>query len=349
MTNNSTSLSLDTFRLLGRSGLRVSPLCLGTMTFGTEWNWGTDKDGSRAMFDLYLDRGGNFIDTANRYTEGTSETFLGEFMQGKRDQIVLATKYTLHMRPGDPNAAGNQRKNLIQALDASLRRLKTDYIDLYYVHAWDALTPIDETMRALDDAVRAGKILYAGVSDFPAWKVAQANTLAELKGWSRFIALQIQYNLVDRTVERDLIPMAMDLGLGVTPWGVLASGFLTGKYEVDDKPDAGGRQMERRFTDRNRVILKELLAVAEETGHTPAQVAHAWLLRKPGVISPILGVRKVEQLEDTLQGLEIQLDDSQIHRLDEVSAVDLGFPHDFLQQDHIRTLVRGDKPIEGVE
>ncbi|MDP8206669.1 MAG: aldo/keto reductase [Candidatus Electryonea clarkiae] len=342
----SSLLTLDTYRLLGNSGLRVSPLCLGTMTFGTDWNWGADKDTCRKMFDLYLERGGNFIDTANLYTNGTSEEFVGEFLEGRRDEAVLATKYTLSMRPNDPNAAGNQRKNLQQALEASLKRLKTDHIDLYYVHAWDGITPIDEVMRALDDAVAAGKILYAGVSDFPAWKVAQANTLADMRGWSRFIGLQIQYSLVKRTVERDLIPMAKDFNIGVLPWGALAGGILTGKYEETEKPDSGGRNVDDNLTERNRAIIKEIRAVAGEIERTPSQVAHNWLLQRPGVTSIILGARKLEQLEDNLASLEFKLDDSQIERLNDASAIEMGFPTDFLNLENIRKLVLGDVKIE---
>src|SRR5687768_14234863 len=209
---------LNHYRLLGKSALRVPPMCLGTMTFGEEWGWGGSKDDSRRQLDLYAEQGGNFLDTADLYTNGTSETFLGEFLNGRRDRFVLATKYTFNAVRGDPNAGGNHRKNMRRALELSLKRLQTDYIDLYWVHLFDGMTPVEETMRALDDAVRSGKVLHIGVSDFPAWKVSQANTLAELRGWSPFTALQIEYSLAERTVERDLIPMAVDFGMGVTPW-----------------------------------------------------------------------------------------------------------------------------------
>jgi aryl-alcohol dehydrogenase-like predicted oxidoreductase len=213
------------YTLLGRSGLRVSELCLGTMTFGEDWGWGAPIDTSRRILELYADAGGNFIDTANKYTDGSSETFIGELLAGRRDQFVLATKYTLQTRSGDPNAVGNHRKNLVQALEASLKRLRTDHIDVYWVHARDTWTPVDEVVRALDDQVRAGKVLYVGVSDWPAWEVAQANTLAELRGWSPFIGLEIEYSLAERTPERDLLPMAHTLGLGVTCWSPLAGGL----------------------------------------------------------------------------------------------------------------------------
>ena len=226
------------YKLLGNSGLRVSELCLGTMTFGEEWGWGASKSECRKMFDMFVEAGGNFIDTANRYTEGTSEKFVGEFISDMREQIVLATKYTLYTKQGDPNAAGNHRKNMVQALENSLRRLKTDYIDLYWVHAYDYMTPVEEMMRALDDMVRAGKVLYIGVSDTPAWVVSQANTMAQLRGWTPFSALQIEYSLIARTPERDLLPMARAFDLAVTPWGAIGGGVLTGKYNKKKREDS---------------------------------------------------------------------------------------------------------------
>src|ERR1044072_2199611 len=219
------------YRLLGNSGLRVSEASLGTMTFGEDWGWGTGKDEARKVYDAFREAGGNFIDTANLYTNGTSESLLGAFMEGHRQSVVLATKYS-NAAPGtDPNAAGNQRKNMVQAVEASLKRLRTDYIDLYWVHVWDQLTPVEEVMRGLDDLVRAGKVLYVGISDAPAWWIAQANTLAQLRGWSPFIGLQIEYSLIERTVERELVPMAKALNVGVTAWSPLAGGVLTGKYQ----------------------------------------------------------------------------------------------------------------------
>src|SRR5712671_4169922 len=229
------------YQLLGRSGLRVSDICLGTMTFGEEWGWGAAKEEARKIYDAYREAGGNFIDTANLYTNGASERLLGEFLGGHRDEIVLATKYT-NAAPGtDPNAAGNHRKSMVQALEASLKRLKTDYIDLYWLHIWDQITPIEEVMRAFDDLVRQGKILYAGVSDIPAWVVAKANTLADLRGWTPFVGLQIEYSLIERTPEGELLPMAADLGLGVTAWSPLAGGMLTGK-----QLEAGGAKDSRQ-------------------------------------------------------------------------------------------------------
>jgi len=229
-----TKLTLDTYRLLGRSGLRVSPLSLGTMTFGTDWGWGADATEARRIFDTYIERGGNFIDTANQYTNGTSEKFVGEFAREKREQLVIATKYTLPLRAGDPNAGGNHRKSMVRSVESSLQRLQTDYIDLLYLHAWDFLTPVEEILRAMDDLVHAGKLLYVGISDAPAWQVARMQTIADLRGWSPLIALQVEYNLIERTIERDLTPMAKEMGLGVIPWSPLASGVLSGKYSRAD-------------------------------------------------------------------------------------------------------------------
>ncbi|MFH1680844.1 MAG: aldo/keto reductase [Candidatus Eisenbacteria bacterium] len=332
------------YRLLGASGLRVSEICLGTMTFGEEWGWGASKEESRRIFETFTKQGGNFIDTANRYTEGTSEKWLGELVAAERERIVLATKYTLSVRFDDPNGSGNHRKNLFRSLDASLRRLGTEYIDLYWLHAWDYLTPIDEVMRALDDVVRAGKVLYVGVSDTPAWIVSRANTLASLRGWSPFVALQVEYSLIERTPERELLPMARALDLAVTPWAPLGAGLLTGKFtrgkpagETRLKPESG------RLSERNLGVARELDAVAGAIERPPAQVALCWLRRRPGNIIPIVGARTAAQLEESLGCLEFELGDDEVRRLDEASRIPLGFPHDFLSGDYVRRLVLGDK------
>lgn len=326
------------YNLLGRSGLRVSELGLGTMTFGEDWGWGASKEESRKIFDVYARAGGNFVDTANRYTDGTSERFVGEFIAPDRDYWVVASKYTLLNREGDPNAAGNHRKNMVQSLESSLRRLGTDYLDLLWLHAWDYMTPVEEIMRGLDDLVRAGKVLYVGISDTPAWIVAQANTLAELRGWTPFSALQIEYSLVERTPERELLPMARALDLAVTPWGILGSGVLTGKYNREDPPEEG-RAKEGRGQDSGMLEIARVVSnVAGEVGCTPSQVAIAWILKQPGVMVPLLGARTVDQLQDNLRGLIIDLDEDHLNRLDEATRVDLGFPHEFLAQDHIRNL-----------
>ncbi len=333
------------YRVLGRSGLKVSELCLGTMTFGEDWGFGASKEESRKQFDIFAAAGGNFIDTANVYTKGTSERFVGEFVKSDRDRFVVATKYSIATRFDDINAWGNSRKNLVQSVDASLQRLGLDRIDLFWVHVADFITPADELMRALDDVVRAGKVIYVGVSDTPAWQVAQANTLAELRGWSRFVGLQIEYSLIERTPERDLLPMAEALGLAVTPWGPIGGGVLSGKYSVgwetpDSKRVAANRH---RFSDRNMKIAGEVKAVAEELGRTSAQVAIAWTMGRGnhGTI-PIVGARTAVQLEESLGAVDVVFTPEQLRRLDVISRVDLGFPHDFLARPSMTRTLRGD-------
>ena len=321
------------YRLLGNSGLRVSEVALGTMTFGEDWGWGTAKDEARKVYDAFREAGGNFIDTANLYTNGTSESFLGEFMEGHRQSVVLATKYTNAFPGTDPNAAGNQRKNMMQAVEASLKRLKTDYIDLYWVHIWDQITPVEEVMRGLDDLVRAGKVLYTGISDAPGWWIAQANTLAHLRGWSPFVGLQIEYSLIERTVERELIPMAKALNIGVTAWSPLAGGVLTGKYHGH-----GSSEQARMTTDmakgfmpepvRSGRIVAAVKSVSDKTGRGMAQVALAWLRYRPVPVIPIIGARKLSQLQDNLASFELALSADQLKTLDEASAIELGFPYD---------------------
>jgi aryl-alcohol dehydrogenase-like predicted oxidoreductase len=334
------------YRLLGKSGLRVSELCLGTMTFGEDWGWGSSKDESRKVYDAFLEAGGTFIDTANVYTNGTSELLLGEFLAGHRERIVLATKYTNADPGNDPNAAGNHRKSMMQAVEASLKRLKTDYIDVYWLHIWDQITPIEEVMRAFDDLVRQGKILYAGVSDMPAWLVAKANTLAELRGWTSFVGLQIEYSLIERTAERELLPMAADLGLGVTAWSPLAGGLLTGKQlEPGDKDTARqndpGMQQFMRPSARKEAVAREVVAVARESGHTSAQVALAWLRQRPEPVIPIIGARKLTQVKDNLACVGVKLAPAQLERLDAVSRIEMGFPHDFFTNDMVKALSFG--------
>ena len=327
------------YQLLGRSGLRVSELCLGTMTFGEDWGWGSSKDTAKAVFETFVEAGGNFLDTANLYTNGSSEKLLGEFIHADRNRYVVATKYTMNMdSKGDPNAAGNHRKNMVQAVEASLKRLNTEYIDLYWVHAWDTITPIEEMMRAFDDLVRAGKVLYIGASDFPAWQVARANTIAEHRGWTPFSALQIEYSLVERTVERELIPMAHGLGLTVTPWAPLGAGVLSGKYKrnADEKTSRGGA-----LTDERLKIAEVVAEVAQMIGCSPAQVALAWLRHQPGSVIPIIGARTVEQIKDNLGSIHIKLTPDHLSKLDEASKVDLGFPGRFLATDRFKQLVSG--------
>jgi aryl-alcohol dehydrogenase-like predicted oxidoreductase len=285
------------YKLFGKSGLRVSEMALGTMTFGEDWGWGASKDEARRIFEAYAEAGGNFIDTANNYTGGTSERFVGEFIASDRQHFVVATKYTLSTRHGDPNFSGNHRKNMQQALEASLRRLNTDYVDIYWLHAWDFLTPLEEIMRAFDDLVRQGKVLYIGISDTPAWIVSMANTIAELRGWTRFTGLQIRYSLADRAAERDLLPMARALGLAVTPWSILGAGVLTGKYNAQ-REGVQGRAANWTISEQALSIAREVSAIAEEIGASASQVAIAWLRQQRGVIIPLLGARNVEQLKD---------------------------------------------------
>ncbi len=339
---------LDHYRLLGRSGLRVSPLTLGTMTFGENWGWGASADVCRQQVDAYAERGGNFIDTAINYTNGQSEAIVGDVLAGRRDAFVLATKYTLNTQPRDPNAGGNHRLNLIRSVETSLKRLRTDRIDLLYVHIWEFRTPVQEVMRALDDLVRAGKVVYVGISDTPAWKIAQANTLAELRGWSPFIALQAEYSLIERDVERDLAPMARDLGLGLIPWGALNGGVLAGKYNPISETNATEAKRGRGegLDNRKRAISVAVQEIARDIGRTPSQVAINWLAQQPAVTSVLLGARKLEQLTDTLDSLAFTLDAGHRDRLEAVSQIAYGFPHDMIASPDVGPLIDGQTVIE---
>jgi aryl-alcohol dehydrogenase-like predicted oxidoreductase len=337
------------YRLLGDSGLRVSQAALGTMTFGEEWGWGSAKDEAQKVYDAFREAGGNFIDTANLYTNGESEKFLGEFMRGHRESVVLATKYTNAVPGTDPNAAGNHRKSMMQAVEGSLRRLRTDYIDLYWVHVWDQLTPVEEVMRGLDDLVRAGKVLYVGISDAPAWWIAQANTLAQLRGWSPFIGLQIEYSLIERTVERELVPMAKALNVGVTAWSPLAGGVLTGKYHGQSSDQNGGSgrmssEMMKEFLpepERASRIVAAVRSVADEVGRSAAQVALAWLSTRPVPVVPIIGARKLSQLQDNLASFDLTLSLEQVKHLDEASQIEPGFPYNLYAKEFPRAIQYG--------
>jgi aryl-alcohol dehydrogenase-like predicted oxidoreductase len=334
------------YRLFGGSGLRVSEAALGTMTFGEEWGWGADKEEARKLYEIYREAGGNFVDTANFYTNGSSERFVGEFIKADRDSIVLSTKYTNAAPGNDPNAAGNHRKNMMQAIEASLRRLQTDYVDIYWVHIWDRISPVEEILRGLDDLVRQGKVLHVGISDAPAWWIARAITIAQLRGWSPFIGVQLEYNLIERTVERELVPMAKALELGLLAWSPLANGLLTGKYHGDQKGQ-GGRfsapgmgeflPEEPRATE----VVTASRAVAEEVGCSMAQVALAWLRHRSHPVIPILGARKVSQLRDNLGSLDLVLSAEQIRALDEASRVRMGFPHELLESEMLRSSAYG--------
>jgi len=345
-------VSLDHYVTLGRSGLRVSPLCLGAMTFGEDLGWGSSVEVSTAILDRFLDRGGNFVDTANYYTRGHSEKIIGDHLgrnRARRDRVVIATKFFGNLFPHDPNGGGAGRKALVAACEESLRRLQTDYIDLYWMHCFDQHTPIEETLRALDDLVRAGKVRYVGVSDTPAWKVAQAQVTALFRGWAPFVGLQIEYSLLERTVEAELIPMARELGLGVTPWSPLKSGALSGKYTRENagtvKADRG-IWTEGVLTEKTYALLDVLARIAREQGSTVARVAIAWVQGRAGVSSTIIGARTVEQLDDNLGALDVALTAEQVRALDEISAPTLGFPAAFLQ--YAPVYMHGGLTVNGV-
>lgn len=343
-------MRLNEYTTLGRSGLLVSPLCLGTMTFGTEWGWGADESISRALFDRYIESGGNFVDTADGYTGGKSEEMVGKFIAERklRDRVVLATKFTFSTEPGNPNAGGNGRKNVYRALEGSLRRLKTDYIDLYWLHAWDTVTPVEELISTLNDLVRQGKIRHYGFSDVPAWYAARAFTIAEKEGKERPIALQLEYSLVERNIEREHIPAAREFGFGLCPWSPLASGFLSGKYKRDEN-DGGGR-LEKvkdsgnptfaKFTPQNWKILDVLLDVAREMSRPPAQVALNWVATRPGVTSTILGASKLPQLEDNLSAIEWTIPPDLRKRIDDASAPASVHPYMFFEP-FIQDIIHG--------
>jgi aryl-alcohol dehydrogenase-like predicted oxidoreductase len=329
-------MPLNHYVSLGRSGLRVSPFCLGAMTFGEEWEFGSDERVSTQVIDHYLEQGGNFIDTANLYTQGHSERILGDYFSratGKRDRVVIATKFSANMFPGDPNGGGANRKSIMAACDASLQRLKTDYIDLYWQHWADPFTPVDETMRALDDLVRAGKVRYMGFSDTPAWKVAAAQVTAQFRGWSPLIALQIEYSLLERTVEGDLIPMAEAMGLGVTPWSPLRGGTLSGKYsrgKMTAVSPGRATSISRNDNEPAHAVIDVLTSVAKRRETSAARVALAWLRTRRGVASTIIGARTLDQLKDNLAALELTLPPEDIAELDKVSVPKLNFPAEFL-------------------
>ena len=330
------------YQLLGRSGLRVSELCLGTMTFGEDWGWGASREESRAIFDGFVNAGGNFIDTSSNYTNGTSERFVGEFVAGVRDSFVVATKYTLRRpdaQPTDLNGGGNHRKNMLRTVEASLRRLNTDYIDLFYLHMWDHTTPMEEIMRGLEDLVRSGKVLHLGISDTPAWVAAQGQTLAELRGWSRFVAYEAEYNLLERGAERDVLPMTQTLDMAVLAFSLLAGGALTGKFNQPSGPGEPTRV--RKVSAEAQAVAAEVQAVAKELGRTPSQVAINWVRQQAPHIIPILGARRASQLADNLGVLEFTLSPEQLQRLAAASPVELGYPHSFWNDSVRRNLIFG--------
>lgn len=330
-------MPLNHYLTLGHSGLAVSPFCLGAMTFGEDWGWGSSVKESEAIIDAFMDRGGNFIDTANAYTRGHSEKIIGDHLgrhPARRQRAVIATKFSSNLFPGDPNGGGSSRKGIMAQCEESLRRLQTDYIDLYWIHVWDPFTPIEETMRALDDLVRAGKVRYLGVSDTPAWKVSEAQTIARFRGFAPLIALQIEYSLMERTVEGELVPMAAEMGLGITPWSPLRSGVLSGKYTretaKDMKPDRGA-WVEASLNEKAFAILDVVRRIAGELGTSAARVALAWVQSRPGVTSTIIGTRRVAQLEDNLGALDLKLPEEAVAALNDVSKPQLNFPAEFVR------------------
>ena len=325
-------MALDHYVTLGRSGLRVSPLCLGAMTFGEDLGWGSSVEESQQIMDRYIAAGGNFIDTANFYTKSHSEKIIGDHLgrhAAKRDRLVIATKFSGNLYPGDPNGGGSSRKAIVNAAEHSLRRLQTDYIDLYWLHNWDVHTPIDETMAALEDLVRAGKVRYLGVSDTPAWKIVEANMIARMRGWSAFVGLQIEYSLLERSVEHELVPMALEHGLGITPWSPLKSGVLSGKHT---RASAGSVKIDRSafvqglLVESTYKLVDELEAIAKARDTTVARVALAWVRSRPGVTSTIIGARRVAQLDDNLRSLEITLTPVEVAHLDALTQPSLPFP-----------------------
>jgi aryl-alcohol dehydrogenase-like predicted oxidoreductase len=320
------------YRRFGTTGLRVSELFLGAMTFGEQGGVGAPLEECRKIVDAYADAGGNVVDTAINYRGGASEEFLGELLLGRRDRFVLATKYTVSRDREDPNGAGNHRKNLRLSLDTSLRRLRTDYLDIYWVHMWDPQTPIEETMRALDDEVRAGRILYVGISDTPAWIVSQANTLAAWRGWTAFAGLQVPYSLLQRDIERELLPMAESFGMTVAAWSPLAGGILSGKFTREQAPEAGTRIDASSITEQQLKVAAAVQSVAGELGVTPSQVAIGWTRARSQNIHPIIGARRLDQLLDNIGAADLDLPGAAIAQLDDAAEIDLGFPATFIRE-----------------
>ena len=354
---SANTLALNHYVTLGRSGLRVSPLCLGTMTFGPEWGFGTTAEISNAMISRYLEHGGNFFDAANIYTKGHNEVILGDYFasgagRGRRDRVVIATKFGGNMWPGDPNGGGSSRKSMMGAVEHSLRRLKTDYIDLLWCHFQDVHTPIDETMQTLDILVKQGKIRYSGFSDHPAWVCVQAMYESVFRGWTQPIAIQIEYSLLQRTVEYDLMPMARKCGFGVTPWSPLRGGVLTGKFTRENRPKDDGstrvRSDSKYLTEHTFVLLDALREIAAAHGATPAQVALRWVMDRAGVTSTIIGARTLAQLDDNLAACRVHLTAEQTKRLDALSEPPPCFPHEFINN-LIPSTIHGGTSINGRE
>jgi aryl-alcohol dehydrogenase-like predicted oxidoreductase len=345
-------MPLDQYTTLGRSGLRVSPLCLGAMTFGEDLGWGTSVEESQQIIDRYIELGGNFIDTANFYTRSHSEKILGDHIgrhAARRDRLVLATKFSGNLYPGDPNGGGSGRKSLINACENSLRRLQTDYIDLYWLHMWDANTPIEETMAALDDLIAAGKVRYIGVSDTPAWKIVQANLIARFHGWSSFIGLQVEYSLLERAIEQELVPMASEFGLGITPWSPLKSGVLSGKYTRANSGEHSadrGAMVDSFLNDKTYALIDELEIIAKAHQTNVASAALAWVHAQAGVSSVIIGARRLSQLDDNIRAVDVDLTADELAHLDALTAPTFGFPNNML--DMAPGILNGGTTVNGL-
>jgi aryl-alcohol dehydrogenase-like predicted oxidoreductase len=345
-------MSLNTYYTLGKSGLRVSRLALGAMTFGTDWGWGADEDTARQLFNTYTEAGGNFVDTADLYTNGISETWLGKFTAERnlRDRMVIATKFAYNVEAGNPNAGGNGRKNILRAVEGSLKRLGTDYIDLYILHTWDKITPVEEVMRTMDDLVRSGKVRHVGLSDTPAWYAARAQTLAEWRGYEPLCTMQLEYSLVERNIEREFVPLGTELGMGIMVWSPLASGLLSGKYKPSESGFTGEGRLEttkgianpafQKFSDRNWKIVAELEKVAKELDRSMAQVALNWTVNRPGIGSVVIGATKLSQLQDNLKSLDFEIPQSLANRLEAVSRPEAQFPYSFFDPE-IQGMIHG--------
>ena len=323
------------YKLFGHTGLRVSELSLGVMTFGESWGWGSNKADSKTIFDTYVNAGGNFFDTADQYTDGDSERWLGEFAASERERFVIATKYSSQLSTEHPMASGNSRKHMVQALEGSLKRLNTDYIDIYWLHCWDFLTPVEEVMRGLDDLISAGKIQYIGISNTPAWTVAKANTLAELRGWHRFSGLQLKYNLVARDIEAEYMPLANDMDLSICAWSPLASGVLSGKYNREDVTATAGSERAKLMAGKvhpdSYAVIDVIGDIANECDATVAQIALAWMRQQDARVIPLIGARTLEQLNDNLGCLDVELSEQHMQRLNIASSWKKPFPYNFLE------------------
>jgi aryl-alcohol dehydrogenase-like predicted oxidoreductase len=350
---------------LGHSGLRVSRLALGTMTFGTDWGWGADRGTARELFNAYIERGGNLIDTADLYTNGISEQWVGEFVRERqlRDRVVIATKFSYSADPTNPNAGGNGRKNILRAVEGSLKRLNTDFIDLYLLHAWDMVTPVEEVMRTFDDLVRSGKVRHVGFSNVPAWYASRAQTLAQVRDTEPLSALQLEYSLVERSIENEYVPLGQALGMGVMAWSPLGSGLLSGKYKPSQSRQFGEGRLQtvrdtnnpafQKLTDRNFAIVAELESVAQEVERSMAQVAINWVAGRPGVATVLVGATRKAQLEDNLAALDFELPAALRTRLDVASAPVAVSPYAFftpsMQAMQTGQNVVGDKPASYYE